>query len=71
MNIGDKVKFEDTFSDTMIGVIIGKEVPRCRCKGKGMWVIDFDGEIKKIKLEDERLQLYNINPKTGSIKHSF
>ena len=55
----------------MIGTIIDKEVPACKCKGMGRWIIDFNGEIKKIKISDQRLSLYNINPKMGNIKHSF
>lgn len=71
MNIGDKVKFEDAFSDTMIGVIINKELPACKCKGKGNWIVTFDGEIKKIKINDIRLSLYTIEPSKNSLKFSF
>jgi len=65
MKIGDKVIFEDPLSETLYGIIITKEVPRCKCKGKGEWVIDFNeyeppvsSEIKKIKIGDKRLSLY-------------
>jgi hypothetical protein len=57
MNIGDRVKLEDTFSETLYGVIINKEVPRCKCKGKGEFTVDFNGDIKKIKIDDKRLTL--------------
>jgi hypothetical protein len=57
MNIGDRVKLEDTFSKTLYGVIINKEVPRCKCKGKGEFTVDFNGDIKKIKIDDKRLTL--------------
>ena len=58
MKVGDKVIFEDPFNDTLIGEIVGKEQPRCKCKGKGHWLIDFGGEIVKIKIGDNRLLLY-------------
>jgi hypothetical protein len=58
MKIGDTVIFEDPLSETLYGIIINKEVPRCKCKGKGKWSIDFNGEIKKIKIGDKRLSLY-------------
>tara|TARA_R110000822_G_scaffold130828_6_gene267515 strand:+ start:395 stop:577 length:183 start_codon:yes stop_codon:yes gene_type:complete len=59
MKIGDNVIFEDPLSETLYGIIINKEVPRCKCKGMGEWNIDFNGEIKKIKIGDKRLNLYN------------
>lgn len=71
MNIGDKVRFESKNNGTIIGTIIDKEVPRCKCKGMGKWIIDFNGEIKKIQIGIHGLTPYNINPKMGSIKHSF
>jgi hypothetical protein len=71
MNIGDKVKYENSFSDTMIGVIVSKEQPTCKCKGMGKWVIDFNGEIKKIKISDERLSLYNIEPTMTNLNFNF
>lgn len=71
MKIGDKVKYENSFSDTMIGTIINKEVPACKCKGMGRWVIDFNGEIKKIKITDERLSIYNIEPNKNNLNFKF
>ena len=71
MNIGDKVRFESKNNGTMIGTIIDKEVPRCKCKGMGNWVIDFNGEIKKIKTSDERLSLYNIEPTKNNLNFNF
>ena len=43
MTIGDKVIFEDPLNDTLIGEIVDKNQPRCKCKGKGHWLVDFDG----------------------------
>ena len=58
MTIGDKVIFEDPLNDTLIGKIVDKNQPRCKCKGKGHWLVDFDGEVTKIKIGDSRLSLY-------------
>jgi len=56
MKIGDKVKFEDPLNDTLIGTIIDKITPSCKCKGRGEWVINFEGYGKRsIKLNDVRL----------------
>lgn len=71
MNIGDEVKFEDPFSETLIGIIVGVKTPKCKCKGKGYYIIDFGGIIKKIELDDKRLSLYKIEPKTGSLSFNF
>lgn len=71
MKIGDKVRFESKNNGTMIGTIIDKEVPRCKCKGMGKWIIDFNGEIKKIEINVHGLKPYDINPKMGNLKHSF
>ena len=57
MKIGDKVKFEDPLNDTLIGTIIDKITPSCKCKGQGEWVIDFEDYGKRsIKLNDVRLK---------------
>ena len=58
MKIGDKVIFEDPFKDTLIGEIVYQHQPKCKCKGKGHWLVDFDGEVTKIKIGDNRLSLY-------------
>jgi hypothetical protein len=71
MKIGDKVRFESKNNGTMIGIIIDNEIPRCKCKGMGRWVIDFNGEIKKIQIGIHGLNPYDINPKMGNIKHYF
>ncbi len=71
MKIGDKVKFEDTFSDTMYGIIVSKEVPRCKCKGMGKWVVDFNGETKYIKEGDPRLSIYNMEPNKNGLNFNF
>ena len=59
MNLGDKVKFEDPLGETLYGVIKDKIVPRCKCKGKGEFMIDFNGVTKRIKIGDNRLTLNN------------
>lgn len=59
MKIGDKVKFEDSFSDTLIGEIVGLYKPKCACKGAGHYTINFGTETKQIKIGDKRLTLNN------------
>ena len=71
MNIGDKVKFEDPFSDTLIGEIVSINRPRCKCKGMGHYIIDFGTETKQIKIDDKRLSLYNIEPNKGPLGFKF
>jgi hypothetical protein len=71
MNIGDKVKFEDPFSETKTGVIISIIKPRCKCKGKGHYVVDFGDFTKNIKIDDNRLSLYNMKPNKGSLDFKF
>jgi len=72
MTIGDKVIFEDPFSDTMIGYIEGKEQPRCKCKGMSKWVVSFEnGETKKIKEGDKRLKPYTIEPLKNNLNFNF
>jgi hypothetical protein len=71
MKIGDKVKFEYTTSNVMYGTIVSKEVPRCKCKGIGKWVIDFNGETKHIKIGDIRLSPHNMGPKKSSLGFNF
>lgn len=71
MNIGDKVKFEDPFSDTLIGEIVSINRPKCKCKGKGYYVVDFGSYTKQIKIDDKRLSLYNIEPSKGSLGFKF
>ena len=58
MKIGDKVIFEDPFNGTLIGTIIDKDVPSCKCKGRGYWIVDFGESGKRIKIGDKRLSLY-------------
>lgn len=41
MDIGDKVLLRDGRH----GVIINKEVPSCKCKGQGNWVIRIENSI--------------------------
>ena len=65
MNIGDKVKFEDPFSETLIGEIVSVNKPKCKCKGLGHYIVDFDGETRQIKLGDERLSLYKNDSSNG------
>ena len=71
MNIGDKVKFEDPFSDTLIGEIVSINRPKCKCKGKGYYVVDFGDFTKNIKIDDDRLSLYNMEPNKGSLGFKF
>jgi hypothetical protein len=70
MEIGDNVKFEDHFS-TMYGIIVSKLVPKCKCKGLGKWVIDFNGEIRQVKIGDIRLSPHNIEPSKSSLVFNF
>lgn len=70
MDIGDKVIFKDPFSDTLIGFIMGKSQPKCKCKGMGHWHVDFDGKIIKIKMGDNRLSRY-IGPDKNSLEFNF
>ena len=65
MNIGDKVKFEDPFSETLIGEIVSVNKPKCKCKGLGHYIVDFDVETRQIKLGDERLSLYKNDSSNG------
>jgi hypothetical protein len=65
MNVGDKVKFEDPFSETLIGEIVSVNKPKCKCKGLGHYIVDFDGETRQIKLGDERLSLYKNDSSNG------
>lgn len=60
MKVGDRVKLADPLLSTEYGVIIDKEYFGCKCKGNGRWLVDFNGEIKKIKIGDERLVLSEI-----------
>ena len=71
MNIGDSVKYVDPLSDTLYGVIVDKKTPRCKCKGGSYWIIDFNGETKQIKVDDNRLSLHNIEPTKGSLGFNF
>lgn len=71
MKIGDKVIFQDQFSDSLTGFIVDKVKPRCKCKGKGYYVVDFGDYTKQIKLDDDRLSLYNMEPKQGSLGFNF
>jgi hypothetical protein len=71
MEIGDKVKFEDSFSNTVYGIIVGKEIPRCKCKGMGKWIVDFNGETKYIKIGDIRLSPHNMEPSKSSLGFNF
>ena len=72
MNIGDKVSFESKNNIIMIGIIIDKEVPRCKCKGMGNWVVSFeDGETKKIKKDDNKLKPYTIETFKNSLNFNF
>jgi hypothetical protein len=70
MEIGNNVKFEDHFF-TMYGTIVNKIVPRCKCKGMGKWVIDFNGEIKQVKIGDIRLSPHKIEPSKSSLGFNF
>ena len=72
MKIGDKVKFEDPLNDTLIGTIIDKITPSCKCKGQGEWVIDFEGYGKRsIKVSDIRLTKIGDKPKTNKLGFKF
>ena len=71
MTIGDKVRFEDPFSDTLIGEIVNIKRPRCKCKGKGYYIVDFGGVTKEIKIDDKRLSPYNMEPNKTSLKFNF
>jgi hypothetical protein len=71
MKIGDKVIFNDPFNDTLTGEIIDVARPRCKCKGKGHYVVDFGGFTKNIKINDNRLSLYNMEPNKGSLGFNF
>jgi hypothetical protein len=71
MNIGDKVIFNDPFSDTLNGEIIDVVRPSCKCKGKGHYVVDFGGFTKNIKIDDNRLTPYNMEPSRDSLKFKF
>ena len=71
MTIGDKVRFEDPFSDTLIGEIVNIKRPRCKCKGKGYYIVDFGGETREIRIEDKRLSLYSMEPNKTSLKFNF
>ena len=71
MTIGDKVRFEDPFSDTLIGEIVNIKRPRCKCKGQGYYIVDFGGETREIRIEDKRLSLYSMEPNKISLKFNF
>jgi hypothetical protein len=71
MTIGDKVRFEDPFSDTLIGEIVNIKRPRCKCKGMGYYIVDFGGATIEIKIEDKRLSLYSMEPNKISLKFNF
>ena len=71
MTIGDKVRLEDPFSDTLVGEIVDIKRPRCKCKGMGHYVVDFGGETKEIKIDDKRLNLYNMESNKMSLGFKF
>jgi hypothetical protein len=71
MTIGDKVRFEDPFSGTLTGEIVNIKRPRCKCKGMGYYIVDFDGETREIRIEDKRLSLYSMEPNKTSLKFNF
>jgi hypothetical protein len=71
MTIGDKVKFEDPFSDTLFGEIILIKRPRCKCKGMGHYIVDFGDDTKEIKIGDKRLSLYSMEPNKTSLGFKF
>ena len=55
MKIGDKVKLEDPINGTLIGIIIDKITPSCKCKGSGEWVVDFEDHGKRsIKVKNSK-----------------
>lgn len=72
MKIGDKVKFEDPFNNTIFGKIVDKKQPKCKCKGMSKWVIDF-GEygVNEVKENDKRLFLHNLEPNKNSLGFNF
>jgi len=51
MEIGNKVRLKDG----QIGTIINKEVPSCKCKGQGDWIIEIEtivaGTISKTTIK--------------------
>jgi hypothetical protein len=53
MEVGDKVTWNGH-----IGVITDIERPRCKCKGKGNYLIELNGVIKKIPITT-KLEPYN------------
>jgi len=71
MKIGDTVIFNDPTIGTLNGKIINVIIPSCKCKGKGHYVVDFDGFTKNIKIDDNRLTPYNMEPSRDSLKFNF
>jgi hypothetical protein len=71
LKLGDKVVFNDPFSETLNGEIVDFKQPRCKCKGKGYYVVDFGGFTKEIKELDDRLSLHNTEPNKGSLGFNF
>lgn len=71
MTIGDKVRLEDPFSDTLVGKIVGIKRPRCKCKGMGHYIVDFGDDTKEIKIGDKRLSLYSMEPNKTSLGFKF
>lgn len=72
MNIGDEVKYENSPSSTMIGIIVSKVQPRCKCKGMAHWVVSFENGVrKKIKIDDTRLKPYTIEPIKNNLNFNF
>lgn len=53
MEIGDKVTWNGH-----IGTITGIDKPRCKCKGRGHYLIDVNGVINKIPINKKGLELY-------------
>jgi hypothetical protein len=71
MKIGDTVIFNDPTIGTLNGKIINVIIPKCKCKNRGYYIVDFGGFTKNIKIDDNRLTLYSIEPNKGSLEFNF
>lgn len=72
MDVGSKVKYENN-GRTFYGVIVGKSVPKCKCKGKSKWVVDFGGFTREIYETDKKLveNEDDMRPNTNNLNFNF
>ena len=72
MDVGSKVKYENN-GKTFYGVIVGKSIPKCKCKGKSKWFVNFGGFTREINETDKNLVEDNgdITPNTNDLNFKF